>query len=234
MKEDDCKHIESEIVDAILEKPIVFAIDGKLFYMYPPSFGISLLTTTLLSTIEDCSISSDGVLQLCTNNRDVIVRLIAYHTFKFRKDVLCEHKVLKRIKQIEGIEITDIATLYVWIIKWNTSLKSFIKYYHLDQESRIREKIQSVKKDSSNITLGGKSLYGSLLGNACEKFGWKYDYVVWGLSIINLNMLLSDCIQSIYLTDKERQKAKISTDGKMMRGDDINNLQEIRRLLKGK
>lgn len=233
------QQISTEVRDAILEKPVPFSLNGRFFYLYQPSLGVVMLTESLLHELKDLNSTmvantQQAILAMCKNNRHEMVRLVAYHTFKQRSEVMDEQKVRKRIKAFAKMDNTELATLFAIIIQWNTIVGNFIKEFRLDKERRMREKIQAVKSDSSNVTFGGKSMYGSLLDYACERYGWALGYVVWGISAVNLNMMIADSIQSVYLTEKERKQAHISTDGIFIKGDDRKNAREIQRLIKGK
>ena len=39
---------------------------------------------------------------------------------------------------------------------------------------------------------GGKTIWGTLIDAACERYGWTFDYVVWGISYNNLTLMLKD------------------------------------------
>lgn len=41
------------------------------------------------------------------------------------------------------------------------------------------------KKVQNQYVFGGKSIWGALIDAACERYGWTFDYVVWGISYNN-------------------------------------------------
>lgn len=234
-------HIHNEVIDAIIDKPIPFTIgEGRLYYLYQPSLGVSLLAGQLL---QDLQFKQDmllidkqaEILRVCIDQRDIVLRIISLHTFSRRSDVLQENKLQARIKELEALQASDIATLIVAILAWDGRQEKFIKFFGLDKERRTRERIYSYKKQKGgSMTFGGHSVYGSLLDAACERYGWELGYVLWGISSINLNMLLADSVQSVYLTKEEAGNAHISTDGVYIDARNPQNLQEIQRLIKGK
>ncbi len=234
-------HIHNEVIDALIDKPIPFTIgEGRLYYLYQPSLGVNLLAGQLLQELQfkqDMLLidKQTEILRVCTDQRNLVLRIISLHTFARRSDVLQENKLQVRCKELEVLAASDIATLIVAILSWDGRQEKFIRYFGLDKERKTREKIYNYKKQKGgSMTFGGRSVYGSILDAACERYGWELGYVLWGLSSINLNMLLADSIQSVYLTKEEAVKAHISTDGVYIDARNPQNLQEIQRLIKGK
>lgn len=236
---DKDQHIDSQIIDAIIEKPIPFTLNGRFFYIHQPSLGVSLLCSQLLRElhINDRFLKinqSAEIFRLCEEQREIALRVISAHTFSRRSDAIREEHMLARMEELKDLETADIATLIVTIFQWDSRLDMFIKHFQLDREKRTREKIATVKKNKGNsLTFGGRSLYGSLIDTACERYGWELGYVLWGISLISLNMMLADSVQSVFLTKDEVKEAHISTDGIYLDARDPKNLQEIARLING-
>ena len=239
--DNDKRNIESEVVDAILEKPIPFTIDnGRLFYLYQPSLGISLLVGQLLQDLQLnqqlLAINRQAeILRACIDQRDLVLRIVSLHTFARRSDVLQENKLQARISELSVLSASDLATLAVAILSWDNRQEAFIKRFKLDKERKTREKIYAYKKKKGgSMTFGGKSIYGLVLDTACERYGWELGYVLWGVSVLNLNMLLTDSVQSVYLSKDEAKEAHVSTDGVYLDARDPKQLREISRLINGK
>lgn len=232
-------NIDHQIIDAIIEKPIPFKLNGRFFYIHQPSLGVSLLCSQLLHELplNDEQMKRNqqiAILRMCDEQRELALRIVSLHTFSRRSDVLKEERMQARMKELKDLETADIATLIITIFQWDSRLEQFIKNFHLDRERRTREKIASVKKNKGNsLVFGGKSLYGTLIDTACERYGWEVGYVLWGVSLINLNMLLADSVQSVFLTKEEVKEAHISTDGIYLDARDPKNLREIQRLING-
>lgn len=234
-------NINNEVIDAILEKPIPFTIgDGRFFYLYQPSLGISLLAGQLLQTLTlDAQLLAVNkqaeILRVCVSERELVLRVIALHTFPRRSDVLREERLKERIKEFGVLQAADLATLLVSIMAWDGRQEKFIKHFKLNFERKTREKIYDYKKKKGgSLTFGGRSIYGTVMDAACERYGWEYGYVLWGISSLNLNMLLADSVQSIYLSKEEAKEAHVSTDGIYIDARDPKNAREIQRLIKGK
>ena len=71
------------------------------------------------------------------------------------------------------------------------------------------------------------SVYGSIIDQACERYGWTFDYVVWEISYTNLQMMLRDSVKSIYLTDEEAKRCHVPIDGKSIDGNDAQQMDDI-------
>lgn len=235
------RNINNEVVDAMLEKPIPFTIgDGRFFFLFQPSLGTSLLAGQLLQELtlnkQMLALNKQAeMLRACMEQSDLVLRIISLHTFARRSDVLREDKLQERIKELSVLPAADLATLLVTILGWDSRQEKFIKHFKLDWERKTREKIFDFKKNKGgSITFGGRSMYGSVLDAACERYGWELGYVLWGISSLNLNMMLADSVQSILLSKDEAKEAHVSTDGVYIDARDPKNLREIQRRIKGK
>lgn len=47
---------------------------------------------------------------------------------------------------------------------------------------------------------------GSILGWFSERFGWTADYIIYGISYVNLMMMYYDHFESVYLTEEEAKR----------------------------
>lgn len=229
--------INIEIADAIIDKPFAFEVNSKTLYIYPLTFGKQMLLSRLYGQLQvDVNrLQSDSIeemLALCEINKDLICRILAYHTLSKKSEVLDIQLVNKRSKfLLKHLDNADLAKLAFYILQDNRA-NEFIKHFGIDREQKEQQKIMRAKKDSNSVTFGGLSPWGSLIDRACERYGWTYDYVVWGISLINLSMMLADSTNTIYLSDDERKKAHISTDRTFINGDDPRNIEMIKSMFK--
>ena len=236
MKETPINDIDSLIIDAVTEKPICFGKDGRFFYLYPPSLGVSLISSKYLSALKfNTAVMAYNeeveMLRLMHEHRDNILRLIAMHTFKRRSDIMDEIALRNRIDDISGLELPMMVVLTKMIIEWHTWQEKLVKHFDLDKEAKQRKKISDFKeKDSHSLSFGGRSVYGSIIDYAAERYGWQVGYIVWGVSIINLNMMMCDSVTSVFLTKEESSKIGVSTDKIFINADDPKQAERIARM----
>ena len=112
-------------------------------------------------------------------------------------------------------------------------IRAAIENTKSDYDKKKLDKIANYKADGGNFSFGARTPYGSIIGPACEKFGWSLDYVVWGIGYTNLKMLLADAQVSVYLSEEDRKKLKISPDREIIDANDPANIERIRQILKG-
>lgn len=77
----------------------------------------------------------------------------------------------------------------------------------------------------SGRDIGGSSLWGSLFDVVLEKYHWTFDYLIWGISFVNVHMLLSD---SIYHSIGD---GKTKSDNDIINADDPNNSGKLNELI---
>ena len=159
-------------------------------------------------------------LRIINTKREESCRLIAYHTIKTKEELLNNRIVDVQQKLISKFPNQDIATLLICILK-NNSYQAIVEGAGIDKESKRMSKVNAAKSASGQFIFGGKTVWGSLIDAACERYGWTFDYVVWDISYNNLTLMLKDKITSIYLSDDERKRAHLpSEDEEFIDGND--------------
>lgn len=229
------KQIEMNVSDAIIEKPIWFSIGKRKYGIYPPTLGKTQILKNLYLSLElDIRLLSLNPLaeamRISKESPDVVCRIIAYSTFGDKGSVMNTEKVFQRAELFKDkLTAEEMATL-LSIILMNDKTDEFIKYFRIDEDKELRGRISRTKGESNSITFGGKSIYGLLIDFACQRYGWTMEYVLWGISYVNLNMLFADAITTVYLTDEERKQLGVGF-GQVINADDPANRELIRELI---
>lgn len=229
------KQIEINVSDALTEKPIRFSVGKQKFSIYPVTLGkMQLLKNLYLVMDVNAELLAINplaeTLRVCKENADIACRIIAYSTFGDKRDIMNTEKVIRRSHLFkDSMTIEDMATVLSLILAYDTT-EEFIKYFGIDLDKEKRMQINRIKGDGNSITFGGKSIYGLLIDFACQRYGWTMDYVLWGISYVNLNMLFADAITTVYLSDEEKKKLGMGV-GEVINADDPANRDLIRRLL---
>lgn len=218
------------ISNVLTDMPIGFESEQGVHYsIYPTTLGKMYLTSQLVDSLE---IDKDllhtdpflEALRVVSTKREACCRLIAYHTFKTKEDILSSRTIAMRQNTVSLFSNDDIATLLIAILKENPT-RTIAKETGMDEETKRMAKVNAAKKSNNQFVFGGKTIWGTLIDVACERYGWTYDYVVWGISYNNLTLMLKDKITSIYLSDEEMKKSHIV--GASEKVIDGNNLQAV-------
>lgn len=234
----DIKDIEYWIADTLIERPQAFYVNDRLFYLYPVTIGKSYL---LQRNIDALEINKDNmrkypsleVLRICKEKREIALRILVYHTFCTKKQIF-DLRLFESRKNFfdENVSDEELAQILVTVLA-NDKTSQFTKHLGIDQENVYKSKVSSLKNDTTSaISLGGKSIYGTLIDFACERYGWSYDYVVWGISYANLKMLMSDCVSTHYLSKEELRKLHIPKDRTVVSADNRENLERMKKYFK--
>lgn len=229
------KQMEMNVSDAIIEKPIRFGIGKRKYSIYPPTLGKTQILKNLYLTLDvDARLLSLNPLaeamRISRENPDIVCRIIAYSTFSDKNSILNTEQVFQRADEFkQSLTPEDQATLLSLILTSDLT-DEFIKYFGIDADKELRARISRTKGESNSITFGGKSIYGLLIDFACQRYGWTMDYVLWGISYVNLNMLFADAITTVYLTDEERKQWGMS-HGEIINADDPANRELIREMI---
>ena len=222
-----------DVTDAIIERPYRFTAGGRRFGLYWPSLGVVYLATRLLSGLPSGFRSDEGqILRFCHTDRESADRMAAFATMRRRSDILDGQNV-REVQSFlhDNLSEDELALLLkTWFVMADSD--SLFVHLGLDKEHKLRDRINSVKKSRSSVTLGGSSIYGSLVDTVCQRYGWTMGYVLWGISYVNLRLLLADSVTSVYLTKEERKKLHLPDDGVTIDGNDPGNRERIRQMLK--
>lgn len=231
MKEED-RYIDMDMADTIIDRPLGFSIGNRHYDIYPVTLGKSMLIQRLTANLE---LDSDNIkinpymemLRVCEDKKSDVCRILSIHTFNRKEDVLDNTKIGYRARVFEHkLSNEEIAKLF--LVTLSDNVERFIKYLGIDSERPERERITSFKKSKSySVSFGGKSIYGTLIDYACQRYGWTMDYVVWGISYANLKMLISDAVTTIELSKEDAKALRISQGGTIS-ADDPNNIDKIR------
>lgn len=229
------KKIEMNISDAIVERSVNFRIGTSKFCLYPPTLGKMQILKNLYFSMD---INMDFLalnplaetLRICSEKAEAVCRIIAYSTFSDKKEIQDIENVFQRAKFFQDhASAEDLATILTIVLS-NDKIEEFIQYFGIDTDRELKTQISRIKGDSSSITFGGKSIYGLLIDFACQRYGWTMEYVLWGISYVNLNMLFADAITTVYLSDEERKKLGRG-DGRVINADDPRNKDLVRKII---
>lgn len=229
------KQIEKNLSDAITEKPVRFRVGKRNFSLYPPTLGKMQLLKSLFIAIDvNTTLLTTNplveTLRLCREHPDTVCQIIACSTFNDRRSINDTDKIAQRSAFFrQDMEAEDLATILSLILAADNT-EEFVKYLGIDVERDRRMQISRIKGEGNSLTFGGKSIYGLLIDFACQRYGWTLDYVLWGISLVNLNMLMADAITTVYLSDEERKKLGMGA-GEVIDADDPANNALLRRII---
>lgn len=224
--------IDTRITDVLLQRPVGFKIGRKHFNIYPPTIGRMQLCSRLVQKIHfNTSIALiDPVLELMRLYKSYpkeCCRIVAYATMN-GKECLDNVKVKKVMDYLgKHADLQDMALL-LQIVLMHPSTDDILEHYKIDKELKEVSRINQLKDESSTLTFCGKSIYGTTISNLAEKYGWTLDYILWEISLDNINLLMADSVKTIYLTDEEKKKIHPKSQKDVIFVDDPNNIELIK------
>ena len=236
MNADDKRRIERMMEDSIMEMPIGFEVEGVLYFLYPVTLGTAYLISREREGMAENlkEIFNEASENVKENYRKSLCRIVAIQTFNKKEDILNFRTLSIRTNSFyQSLDDEGLFQLYDMIMASFDDSSIFIKQSGLDYDKKKLDKIANYKADGGNFSFGARTPYGSIIGPACEKFGWSLDYVVWGIGYTNLKMLLADAQVSVYLSKEDRKTLKISPDREIINANDPANIERIRQILKG-
>lgn len=230
----DEKQILKNVSEAIVELPYGYKAAGQFFYIYPPSLGVMLLMQRVAEDIGEIGGSIIDLMKSIKSHRRTIAKTLALCSYEDRKQAKKEFLTEERTNLIEEISDRDALHAIMVLSNWTTDFSDFQKYYKLDKEQEKLKKIHDIKdKDKSTFSFNGKSIYGTLIDVVCERYGWTFDYAVWGVSMLNLNMLVADHIATVFLSKDEKKKVPAAiNDNNVINMDSMKDKNKRDEILK--
>lgn len=232
MNNENISHVEMNVADAIIDRPKGFTAGRRHFLLYPPTLFIVYLTERIVTLLE---VDNDNLkinpfaeaIRVVQNHKDEVCLLIAYFTLHTKERCFSKKLVAEYRNYFSAnIDDEDLASLLIICLTWDKT-NEIAKYYKIDKELERMAEVNSVKDTRNTYTFCGKSPYGTLIASACEKFHWTYDYVVFGISYTNLQMMLKDSLKQIYLSEDEAKKIHLNNPDETLDGNDKEVMMKV-------
>lgn len=226
----------NQIAESIIARPQEFTLSGRRFYIYPETLGVSLLLVSHYNQLGlKSSYSIDASLEalmICRSHRSIVANIIALSTASGKEQALDSRWVDETANYIQQhMTVEDMAAVLLIILSMPRA-DELIKSIGLADEQEEKRRIARLTGGNS-VSFGGRSLYGTLIDAACERYGWSYDYVVWGIPLLNLRLMLADAITSMYVSDENMKKAHIQPRGEECVSAENTDIETLRKLTEG-
>ena len=225
-------------IDILLERPYIFEVGGECFSIHPPSLGVLSLMQIRLQKLNISQMALQSVANLelyrvAATQKAECCQLIAMATCHTRADVLNTEETERRAELFKAeLENDAVATLIVAVLQFNRHQQWMDEAGITDENKRLAE-IARYKDRGNCLFFGGKTVYGRLLDPVMKRYGWTFEYAVWGVSVSVLEVLMTDKVTEIVLTDEERKKipARFLDQSDVIRGDDPRNWEMMQKMM---
>lgn len=205
----------------LTERPTSIQVGSKVIYLYPVTLGKQYLLAEMMEAlgIDDALLRQNAFaecLRLAHEQRGVCNRILAIHACRDKAE-LFGRAYQRYISCFDDKELTteNIATLLMIVLRGD-NVQEVQKHFGITHDLDSLRRVQSVKKDKNNLSFCGLSVWGNMIDHAAERYGWSLDYILWGVSAANLQMMLADSVKTVYLTDKELKKVHVTPRGRMI------------------
>lgn len=226
------------IADTLLDVPEQFLLFGHRYSIYPDTLGKTLMYARLmqgvgLSAFDIGGMTAGDLLDFVRKNRQTVAQYVALHTLQTHREMENEARVKARTKTMAKASDTELAELLTAcsLCSSSHSIDRLMKESGMEKNRERMRRVASVKDRKGSYDFGGVTIYGRLIDAASQRYGWTLDYVLWGISLANLQLMLADQVTNIYLTDDEQKRCHVSNERTSINGDDPRNNELIKKLL---
>ncbi len=234
MNEKDVRDIERDFADVITGELHGFKVGQRQFYIYPITLakvfksqrmmqkvGINLKLVKLNPYLE--------ALRITETKKEECCKLLALHTIPNTQDSFLDSSMLKDHAEflLKNLSSEAMAMIFLYTLT-SERTEEIIKHFGIDKEREKMSKVMEIKVKNSknNISLGGKSLFGTFIGQLHE-MGYSDNEILYERSYCYLRLMLADKVSSVYLSDEELQSLPTWAGGTLLMADDPNNTQAI-------
>lgn len=227
-------NLNETLADAVMDRPREFFIGDKRFCLWSPTLGMSLMLERHIAElgINNQILSDDAAmeaLRLSFFKTEKVCTILSILSFRKFSDLSNSRKIKERSKFFQSnLDNKELSQLLLWALR-EPKAETFISLSPIGKQREKQALISQIKKSNNTLTFGGNTIYGSLIMPAMTTLNLDYFKVVWGISLVNLKMLLADCINTVYLSEEEAKKICIipeNTETIGMTDEDFNLLKK--------
>ena len=208
--------ISQQIASIITGRPLSFRIGRKALSLYPVTFA---KTYVLAPYIEALGVDarllnaspSTEALRLAASKREVCASILAVHaTPNTARDFFDKRSFSVRRNIFLKLSSTDMASLLLYVLSGDES-QQVMAALGMDKEQRRLEKVARLKSksDTSTLTFGGKSVFGSFIA-PLKEMGYTDNEILYERGYTYLRLMLADKPVSVFLTEDGR--GRLSND----------------------
>ncbi len=227
-------NLNAAVGDAGMERPLEFLIGSRRFCLWSPSLGVSLMLErhiALLGIDPELMNRHPSVeaLRIVKEQRKEVCMVLAIASCRSYAK-LCDSRFLDRRSRYFAAHLDDdeLAGLLIWVLS-RPKPETFISLSGIARDQQEQAEIARVKGAGGHTrTFGGKTIFGSLIDMACRVYGWTKQHVVWGIDLVSLRLMLSDAINSVYLSDEEARKCGIGKEPAESYGMAVSDFDKLR------
>lgn len=229
-------NLNETLADAVMNRPREFFIGKHRFCLWSPTLGMSLMLERHMASLgldNDMLAKNPPMeaMRIVSVKHDEVCHILAILSLREYKKLSDSRTVGRRAgffsKNLSDEELAQLLLLALTEPKADAFISlSGIEDEHKEQSRIIHHK----NKDGHSASFGGKTIYGSLIDTACAKYGWTKEYVVWGIDLCSLRMMLSDAVNTVYLSDDDMRALGKPTDNDDVFGmtaDDFAKLKSM-------
>lgn len=229
------KSLEDCFADIVIERPFFFRIGRRQMQLYPLTLAKSLLLREIIDTLP---INEEYMrlnpfleaLRLANTCKEKCCQILSIHaTPNTKKDLFNVQKRAERKNILSRLGEKDIATLLTYVLT-SDKTEQLMRYFGIDKERERMRKISEVKKSKNSISVGGKTLIGSFIGQLTE-IGYTDNEIRYELSYHYLQLRLADMMSSVYLTDEELNSMTEVSGGNVLDGNSPESFGKLQSLL---
>ena len=197
-------------IDILIERCNEFEVGGKRFKLYPPSIGVTMMTKGAMERLQlnDELVAVNPMaafLEAAQRDPRQCCRIIALATCSNKEEAMSSAHIDRKTRHfVKNLSTEEIASLLIEVLGSNKAAQ-FIAESGIEKELDNMRRVASCKKNDTP-SFGGITIFGQLIDPAMERYGWSYDYTVWGVSYASLTVLLADKVTQVFLTEEERKQ----------------------------
>lgn len=205
-------NITERLNAVLLSRPQQFRVGKKNLRIYPETIGSAVLKAAYIAKLKIENEECEGVppeleaLYLASTQAEVVCTILALSCTKSMHQLLDSDFIADRAKFfLDNVKTEDRAKLLLLVMQADRA-EDLFNDCGITEDHHQRERVARINKSGgSSVTFGGCTIFGQLIDAAAQRYGWTYDYIVWGVPAAALKMMLADAITSSYVSEEDRR-----------------------------
>jgi len=197
--------VQGLAIDAICDTPLIFECTARYLFglikwidkltIERITLGHYLLIQKKLSEIgyqitatvpEIKTITAENVAEVVMFNLESVIEIIALSVCDTKQEIT-DLNYVEKLRKIIYKHFTLETYCYAMLgILEKCKTDFFVKHFKIEEDWERR------KTQNKYESVGGRTLWGSIIQVTAKNYGWGYDDIIWGLSYQNLMMMSHD------------------------------------------
>lgn len=205
------------LIETVKGLPMEFEAGGKPRKLYPATLGSVMMQGPLYGRLglTESGLGREGAGELLAGvrrDREAACMIIAISSGRGYGHA-SDGAGLRALAEEYGRDLGDEEIAEVlFAVMGMARAEEVMAESGIMEDLKLKGRVSEIK-GGDGVSIGGRTVYGQLIGPVCRNYGWKPEEVVWDIPLTQLRLLLADEVSTVWLSDEERLRCGLYGGG---------------------